>query len=52
MNTKWEDRAHQRGVKFIGSELRGEVEEILPKVDIITSGGEKTGADADNRAKI
>jgi hypothetical protein len=49
---KWEDRALQRGAKFIGSELKNKIEGQLPKINIITRGGEKIGVDADNKPKI
>jgi hypothetical protein len=49
---KWEDRVRQRGDNFIGIELRREFKGKIPKINIITHGGAKTGADADNHPKI
>jgi hypothetical protein len=49
---KWEDRARQRGYNSIGYEHRREVKGKIPKVDIITHGGGKTGKDADSQPKI
>jgi hypothetical protein len=49
---KWEDQACQRGSNFIGSEIKREVKGKLPKINIITHGGEKTGTDVDNLPKI
>jgi hypothetical protein len=46
--TKWEYRAHQRGAKFISSKIKREVKGQLPRINIITQGGENTGIDVDN----
>jgi hypothetical protein len=49
---KWEDRVLQQGYNLISSELKRGIEGQLPKINIITHGGAKTGADADNQPKI
>jgi hypothetical protein len=49
---KWEDRVRQRGTNLISSEIKRFSKGQLPNINIITRGGEKTGADADNLPQI
>jgi hypothetical protein len=49
---KCEDRVRQRGNNFIGLELKKGVKGELPKIKIISHGGEKTQADPNNQPKI
>jgi hypothetical protein len=49
---KWEDRVCQQGNNLISSEIKRVIKGKLPNLNIVTRGGEKTGADADNFPQI
>jgi hypothetical protein len=49
---KWEDQVRQRGTNIIISKIKRVIKGQLPNINIITQGGAKTGADADNLPKI
>jgi hypothetical protein len=50
--SKWEDRACQRGTNLISSEIKRVIKGEFPNLNIVTRGGEKTGADADTLPQI
>jgi hypothetical protein len=49
---KWEERVRQRGTNIISSKIKKVIKGRLPNLNIVTQGGEKTGADVNNLPHI